>query len=297
MDWPVDCTLGSDCFIEDYVDRDPGSDSQDYTCGLNTRDGHKGTDIALLSFDRIDGPGVAVRAVAPGTVLRMRDGMDDTGRTQRVSSDRACGNAVIVQHENGYRTQYCHLRKGSVVVQPGDRVQGGDTLGVIGLSGLTTHPHLHLSVYLENRLVDPFAPDGAQACGATQETLWLSTPDYHATLLRLAGFSTEIPSYDALRGGTARRDTISPTEPLVVYVEAGYAQDGDVLTISATGPDGEIFRDTRVMESPRVSQLPAFGRRAPAGGWTEGEYHGQITVTRDGEVIANRFAHVMVQAP
>ena len=133
------------------------------------------------------------------------------------------------------------------------------------------------------------------ACGTGQTPLWIDPPPYHDTLLRLAGFATAVPDYDALRAGTARVDRVSPQDALVVYAEAGHARHGDVVSIRATGPGGEIFRHSRVMKSPKVSQLPAFGKRAPEGGWPRGAYTGQITLTRGGTVIANRWAHVVVE--
>ena len=48
---PVDCTLGESCFIQNYVDQDPGPRAQDFTCGPLTYDGHKGTDFALPSTE------------------------------------------------------------------------------------------------------------------------------------------------------------------------------------------------------------------------------------------------------
>ena len=46
---PIDCTLGTSCYIEDYVDLDPGPGQRDYMCAIKSRDGHRGTaDI----FDR-----------------------------------------------------------------------------------------------------------------------------------------------------------------------------------------------------------------------------------------------------
>jgi murein DD-endopeptidase MepM/ murein hydrolase activator NlpD len=38
---------------------------------------------------------------------------------------------------------YAHLQKGSVVVEPGDEVERGDKLGLLGNSGNTSAPHLH----------------------------------------------------------------------------------------------------------------------------------------------------------
>lgn len=40
--------------------------------------------------------------------------------------------------------------------------------------------------------------------------------------------------------------------------------------------------------------MQAFGRKAPRGGWPTGEYLGQATLTRDGTIIAHRFAHMTV---
>lgn len=292
--WPVACTLGQDCFVEDYTDHAPGPAVQDFACGLNSRDEHSGTDIALLDFGAVE-EGVAILAAAAGTVLRVRDGMADDRLMRDVNSENACGNGLVIAHADGWSTQYCHLRQESVSVQPGDTVQAGDTIGMVGLSGETNHPHLHLTVWRDGEKVDPFAPDG-ETCGQSRATLWLDPPPYHDTLLRLAGFASAVPDYEALRTGTARLETARPGDPLVVFAEAGHARHGDILTFTATGPAGEIFRHTSVMKSPRVSQLPAFGRRAPADGWPEGEYLGQITLTRAGEVIANRWAHVTVTA-
>ncbi|MEM6304324.1 MAG: M23 family metallopeptidase [Pseudomonadota bacterium] len=292
--WPVDCTLGDTCFIEDYHDSDPAEGrSQDYTCGLNTRDQHFGTDIALPFWDA-DDSGIAVVAAAPGVIFATRDGMADDWRMRGVTSDRACGNAVVIDHAGGWQTTYCHLARGSVAVAKGDRLATGDLLGRIGVSGQTTHPHLHLTLRRDGTRIDPFNVENA-ACGAQMTSLWADTPDYDATLLRLAGFSTAVPSYETLRAGTARITTADPTDPLVVYAEAGFTEDGDEITITARGPEGEIFRNTRTMENPRQSQLPAFGRRAPTGGWPRGEYLGQITVTRNGRLVANRWAHVTVE--
>jgi hypothetical protein len=76
LSWPVDCTLGDTCFIQNYVDRDPGPDDTDFTCGPLTYDGHDGTDIALNS-DAAMTAGVPVLAAAAGTVRGIRDSMPD----------------------------------------------------------------------------------------------------------------------------------------------------------------------------------------------------------------------------
>ncbi|MGR3503132.1 M23 family metallopeptidase [Pseudaestuariivita sp.] len=291
LTWPVECVPGETCFVEDYMDRDPAPGAyQDFACGLNARDGHRGTDIALFDWTS----DVAVVAAAPGRVAATRDGMVDDWRMPGVTDSNACGNAVRIAHADGYQTLYCHLKEGSLAVEDGQTVEAGDELGLIGVSGMTTHPHLHFALLQNGDLVDPYDPLGEARCDASAETLWESAPPYDQTILRLAGFATSVPDYDALRSGSARLETASPGDPLVVYVEAGYAEHGDVVTIRAEGPEGEIFSHSRVMKSPRVSQLPAFGKRAPEGGWPVGDYTGQITLTRQGRIVANRWAHVTV---
>lgn len=293
---PVDCTIGDTCFIEDFVDTDPAANSyRDHTCGLNSRDGHKGTDIALIDWSAIE-TGVNVLAAADGTVTATRDSMVDDRRMPGVTSKNACGNAVMISHPNGYRTLYCHLKSGSVRVSKGDRVSQGQPLGMVGLSGRTTHPHLHMTLYKGRDVVDPFRPTEASTCGEpeTHTTLWQSAIPYEKSLLRNAGFALRVPTYDDLKNGTARVETISSRAPMIVYAEAGFAQHGDILTISAFGPDGTVFTNSRIMKHPKVSQLPAFGKRAPESGWPTGEYTGQLTLTRQGKLIANRWAHVTV---
>ncbi|WP_240484688.1 M23 family metallopeptidase [Pseudoponticoccus marisrubri] len=295
MAWPVDCTLGQDCFIEDYVDQDPEPGRQrDFACGYNARDGHKGTDIALLDFDAI-AEGVAVTAAAPGLVLRTRDEMPDDRLMRGVTDQTACGNAVLVEHADGWRTLYCHLRLGSVAVAPGDIVRPGDRLGSIGLSGRTNHPHLHLQVSRDGALVDPFRPGAALGtCGTAGDTLWQNPPGYVRTGLFTARFSNRVPGFDEVRAGTAPIDVADPMQPLVVYAIAQEAQTGDRLTLSGEGPEGRIFFHSLVLDAPQRSQLQAYGRKAPDGGWPPGDYLGRAMLTRDGQVIAHRFAHVTV---
>src|SRR3954447_17268207 len=122
---PVACEIGRSCEVQHYVDRDPTGGSKDYQCGTLTYDGHDGTDFRVpdLAAQRA---GVDVLAAARGRVLRVRDGVADIS-VQELGRERVegteCGNGVVVVHEGGYETQYCHLAKGSVAVRPGDIVE------------------------------------------------------------------------------------------------------------------------------------------------------------------------------
>lgn len=54
------------------------------------------------------------------------------------------GNFVVISHDNGTQTLYGHMLR--TIVEPGDKVKQGQVIGYVGISGLTTGPHLHFEV-------------------------------------------------------------------------------------------------------------------------------------------------------
>jgi murein DD-endopeptidase MepM/ murein hydrolase activator NlpD len=54
------------------------------------------------------------------------------------------GNMVQVTHANGYETMYLHLSR--MFVHPGERVEIGKTIGLVGSTGLSTGPHLDFRI-------------------------------------------------------------------------------------------------------------------------------------------------------
>ena len=63
------------------------------------------------------------------------------------------GNAVEVDHGNGYLTRYAHNDRNSV--QVGDAVKAGDVIAKMGRTGRATGVHVHFEVWLNGRLVNP----------------------------------------------------------------------------------------------------------------------------------------------
>lgn len=55
-----------------------------------------------------------------------------------------CGNYVYIDHEDGYRTLYCHLQ--SFSVSDGQSVSRNQEVGRMGASGSATGPHVHFEV-------------------------------------------------------------------------------------------------------------------------------------------------------
>lgn len=94
---------------------------------------HTGLDIAVPV-------GTPILAVAPGVVTRAGWGGN-------------YGYVVFVDHGGGMQTRYAHMSR--IDVRPGERVQGGSPLGLVGETGSTTGPHLHFELRLGGRAVDP----------------------------------------------------------------------------------------------------------------------------------------------
>jgi murein DD-endopeptidase MepM/ murein hydrolase activator NlpD len=57
----------------------------------------------------------------------------------------AYGNQVVIRHDDGMYSQYAHLAK-APTVKPGQKVNGGQQIGVSGATGNVTGPHLHFEI-------------------------------------------------------------------------------------------------------------------------------------------------------
>ncbi|WP_166246379.1 murein hydrolase activator EnvC family protein [Paenibacillus turpanensis] len=65
------------------------------------------------------------------------------------------GNTVIIDHGNGLKTLYGHMRTNSITVEKGDDVKRGQKVGAVGTTGRSTGNHLHFTVYLNDEAVNP----------------------------------------------------------------------------------------------------------------------------------------------
>lgn len=98
--------------------------------------------------------GSAVFAACGGVVEEVFDGLEDTDDStdldeiERLHGEHARidGNHVIIRHENGERSLYSHLQRGSVSVTEGQAVHTGQRIGRVGSSGSSWVPHLHFHV-------------------------------------------------------------------------------------------------------------------------------------------------------
>ncbi len=94
---------------------------------------HGGLDIAANK----DEP---VRATAYGVV-------------SRTGVNASLGRYVDINHQNGYVTRYGHLSE--VLVESRKRVERGEIIGLVGMTGKTSGYHIHYEVHHEGRILDP----------------------------------------------------------------------------------------------------------------------------------------------
>ena len=298
---PIDCTLGADCFIQQYVDADPGPEARDYRCGTATYDAHDGTDFRVLSLDAA-ARGVRVLASAPGTVKAVRDGVEDRlmvtrGGDMPASSGGECGNGVVIDHGDGWETQYCHLKQGSLRVRGGDSVLMGAPLGLVGYSGNAQFAHVHLSVRRNGSIVDPFSGKGQDGtCGAAEAdlstSLWAAALHpglaYADAAVIEAGFAAgAVTTQNAEQGAIVAPGPMAAG--LVFYVRLINMQEGDALRLTASGPgDFNVSREIAPLDRAKADYVAYTGRKLGGDRWTAGRYSGEVEVLRGGKVIGQR---------
>ena len=210
---------------------------------------------------------------------------------------KECGNGVVIEHEGDWRSQYCHLARGSVRVKVGDRVVTGQSIGLIGLSGAAEFPHLHFTLRHQGKIVDPFAHGApAGACGGGR-SLWADAireqTKYRAREILNFGFSSVPPTMDLVESGELRKHAVRPeSDAFSAYVRAIGLQAGDQQTITLHGPDGTIFSEYKAepLDRDKAQYFVAAGKRLKAARWAPGLYKATYRVTRgDQEVLGKTF--------
>ena len=287
---PLNCTPGTDCWVMNYPDMTAGSDAADPACGPRSYDGHKGTDFAIRDLATMR-RGVPVHAAADGVVRQARDGMSD--KMMETKADRAklkgrdCGNGIVVDHGNGWQTQYCHLRRGSVALSPGNSVRRGQQLGLIGLSGKTQFPHVHLTIRRRGQVLEPMTGRSlAAGCGrgGSGATLWHDNSHltYQPVSLYAVGFSTGPVTAITVKQEAASPASIKRSAPaLVLWVAIFGVRTGDQLAFTITGPDGKTLLSREITISrTQAWRLQFAGFRRKHTLWPLGHYRGRVVLRR-----------------
>ena len=289
---PIACDPGKDCWVQQYFDHDPSTAAKDYACGAETYDGHDGTDIRI----RDTASEANVVAAADGIVRAVRDGEDD--HLMRTEADRAavakveCGNGVLIRHGGGWETQYCHLRQGSVVVKPGDRVTKGQRLGDVGYSGMAAFPHVHLTVRSRGKAVDPFRSSAGDSCGGAKDALWedgaLAALSYQRGAILRSGFAAGPVDLPDLETGGATTAAVgkprSSWPALIAYVWAINLEKDDQIIVTMEGPGGISVTNSARLDRAKAQYMLFAGKKQPSGGWPAGSYEARVEIRNGGSL-------------
>lgn len=175
-------------------------------------DGHDGYDYGLYYEP--------VAAAAPGTVIFAG---------WYVPSCHTClsGLTIEVDHGNGLLTYYGHLSQ--INVSKGQRVQRGQVMGISGMTGTATGPHLHFGVYYVDHggPVDPYGWSGSYPDPYPKDLgdLWLTGSPRYAS----------IPMPRVSVGASA-----SPDDPASITVSWSSPGAGDVFDVYAASQTGSM---------------------------------------------------------
>jgi len=294
---PIQCRPGVDCWLVNLVDHDPGKGFKDFRCGAHGYNGHNGTDIAIRDLRAMD-DGVAVVAAASGTVKAFRDGMADQVPSAAFRKNRKnlyCGNGVLISHADGWQTQYCHLRRHSIKVKRGQQIKAGQRLGFVGHSGFAAFPHVHMTVRHRGKVVDPFVGSARKgSCGPGARPLWtgpaLKALTKPMTAIYSAGFAPLAPKVRAIRKGLHRDPALSRRAPaLLLWAEIFWVQAGDKISLTITGPDGDIVTEhSNVLPKRQARRMIFAGRKKQGLFWPTGTYEGRIVLHRSNKDGAER---------
>jgi len=240
---------------------------------------------------------VPVIAAADGFTVGVRDGEPDatgSGYDQAAVKDRECGNGVVIRHANGWETQYCHMRKGSIRVKANAIVKAGTVLGFVGQSGMAAFPHLHFSLRHKGEKIDPFFSQAACSNGASLAGSKWRLEDQNALAYREAfvlnsGFTTAAMEMGDIEKAGLPTPT-SDAAAIIAYVRTIGLRAGDTQSLTVTDPAGAVMSDSALpaLDRNKAQYLLYTGRKRRPGGWLKGQYSARYVLTRKGRVIAEK---------
>ena len=289
LDMPLKCNYGTDCFIQNYVDTTLKQKKQalDYQCSTLTYNGHKGTDFRIKNYKALEN-NYQIVAAADGIVKAVRNNAEDYEYIKDGSTvtGKECGNGIVIRHLSGFETQYCHLRKDSIKVRAGAKINSGDLIGIMGMSGKTEFPHLHFEVRKNGKIIDPFLseqPVDNLNCNSTKNPIWKKQISdllqYIPLVILDSGFTDQIPQDSQQASELSLQNNISAnSSQLIFWFEIIGIKKDDVLTMVIIDPDNNIIvQNTKKPAKNQARYFQYIGKKNLK--LKAGIYSGQIVIT------------------
>lgn len=297
FDWPLRAADHLDDYgyhgTSNFVDQNPEfGELGDFFCGARTYDvpgyNHSGTDFFTWPYGwaKMDNDDVEVVAAAPGVIVFKSDGNPD----RNCEFGAGNWNAVYVEHADGSVAWYGHLKNGSTTAKGvGESVEVGERLGIVGSSGNSTGPHLHLEIRdADDNLIDPYEGPCNELNAASW---WAEQPSYFDSAMNAVMTHSNtplLPTCPNTQDQVQAKDAFDPGD--LVYV-AGYYRDqraGQLSTYTVRRPDGSAWQAwTNQSSQPHFAAsywwwLRTLPDDAETGTWT-------VEVDFEGETYLHEF--------
>jgi murein DD-endopeptidase MepM/ murein hydrolase activator NlpD len=189
---------------------------------LNRIRGHMGTDYAAPM-------GTPVHAAGDG-------------RISFAGQRGGYGNAVVLAHSNSVSTLYGHMSRFAKHIRVGTRVQQGDVIGYVGMTGLATGPHLHYEYLVDGVHKDPqtvHLPGAEPLHAEALQTFRRRTAPLLADLS---------PQQAATTPATAATAAIAATTPVAAATVATVATTADAGPFADEPPPSGVFSVSSVLD-------------------------------------------------
>ncbi len=253
-------------WIYSYVDHDPSQDGNlDYNCGTerNLNQGgssgwHTGTDFNIwpYSWNKMDNLEVEIVAAADGVIIGRYEGYLD--RNCAGPNQTPGWNGIGVQHSDGTRTWYVHLKRNSVTEKLiGQSVVEGEYLGIVGSSGPSRSPHLHFEIYKNGQILDPYE---GPCNNMNQVGRWQEQPNYpDPAILEISTHHYPVqwmpcPAQDRPNA----KNHFDAGESFWFYTFGRDGSSGDLHSFAIEDPSGQLIESWDYRIDPLSGFLPNY---------------------------------------
>ena len=248
--WPLAPTTTLTDFhyygFSNFVDHDPNNPDSvmDFNCGTRSYDvvgyNHLGTDIFLWPFpwNKMQDNLVSVVAAAEGVIVHKQEGNDDdscafTGKDW---------NGVAIQHADGSTAWYFHFKKNTVLTKViGEHVDAGEYLGIVGSSGNSSIPHLHIEIYdAQGQLIDPYQ---GTCNDFNDRSWWANQPAYYDSRVNHLATGFAAPDLGTCPGLATPNEQKSFVPGSTVYFSSYFHDQRNLNTVQyqILRPNGSVY--------------------------------------------------------